>query len=162
MAAPPVILLIVFEATLVPVPLKSTVNPVITPVGVVFAVILLNVLLVIVLAGPLELDAPSILFHPAMIVLPLTAMFEKLFRLFVIVAPLTDNPPVSKKVTVPPAAPLLNAVTMELLFTFSLPVAVMFPARVKNVTSPLVFTLRFVNVLLLTFVVVELALAQVM
>src|SRR5437870_3881866 len=72
MAPPPVILLIVFEATLVPVPLKSTVNPVITPVGVVFAVILSNVLLMIVFVGPVELDAPSMLFQPAMAVLPLT------------------------------------------------------------------------------------------
>jgi hypothetical protein len=59
-------------------------------------------------------------FHPAMIVAPLTVTFEKLFRLFVIADPLTDDPFVSKKVTVPPLAPLLNAVTMELLLTFSL------------------------------------------
>src|SRR5437867_9216442 len=102
MAAPPVILLIVFDATLVPGPQKSTVIPVIAPVGVVFAVILLNVLFVIVLVGPLELDAPSTLFHPAMTVLPFTVTFEKLLRLFVIVDPLTDNPLLSKKVTVPP------------------------------------------------------------
>ena len=80
----------------------------------------------------------------------------------VIVEPLTDPALALKKLTVPPAAPLLKAVTMELVLTFSLPVAVMLPARVKNVTSPLVFTLRFVNVLVLTFVVVELALVQVM
>ena len=162
MAAPPVILLIVFEATLVPEPLKSTFIPVMAPVGVVFAVILLNVLLVIVFAGPVEADAPSVTFHPAIIVLPLTVTFEKLLRLFVIVDPFTDDALASKKLTVPPLAPLLNAVTMELLFTFSLPVAVMFNVRVKNVTLPLVFTFRFVNVLLLTLVVVELALLHVM
>ena len=70
----------------------------------------------IVFVGPLAADAPSMLFHPAMIVLPLTVTFEKLLRLFVIVDPLTDDPVASKKVTVPPLAPLLNAVTMELLF----------------------------------------------
>ena len=53
----------------------------------------------------------------------------------------------SKKLTVPPLAPLLNAVTIELLLTFSTPVAVMFPARVKNVTLPLVLTFRSVKVL---------------
>ena len=163
MAPPPVTLLIVFEATLVPGPLRFTVIPVMAPVGVVLAVILLNVLFVIVFVGPLELEAPSMLSQASMIVLPLTVTFEKLFRLFVIVEPLTDAPVVaSKKVTAPPAAPLLKAVTMELLFTFSLPVAVMFPARCRNVTSPLVFTFRFVNVFVLTFVVVELALLQVM
>ena len=163
MAAPPVMLLIVFEATLVPAPLKSTVIPVMAPVGVVFAVILLNVLLVIVFVGPLAPVAPSMLFQPAMIVIPLTVTFEKLLRLFVIVDPFTDNPVVApKKVSVPPLAPLLNAVTMELLFTFSLPVAVMFPVRVKNVTLPLVFTSRLVNVLLFTLVEVELALLHVM
>src|SRR5438477_1818932 len=100
MVAPPVMLLIVFEATLVPAPQRSTVIPVIAPVGVVFAVILLNVLLVIVFVGPLETDAPSMLFHPAMIVLPLTVTFEKLLRLFVIVDPLTDDPLALKKITV--------------------------------------------------------------
>ena len=162
MAAPPVMLLIVLEETVDPEPLKSTVMAVIAPVGVVFDVMLSKVLLVIVFAGPLDVDAPSLLFHPATTVLPLTVTFEKLFRLFVMVDPLTDAAFASKKVTVPPAVPLLNAVTMELLFTFSLPAAVMFPARVKNVTLPLVFRLRFVNVLVLTFVVVELALVQVM
>src|SRR5207247_6052875 len=162
MAGRPLMLLIVFELTVLTAPAMSTVIPVIAPVGVVFAVILLNVLFVIVLVGPLELDAPSILFHPAMTVLPFTVTFEKLLRLFVIVDPLTDDPLLSKKVTVPPLVPLLNAVTMELLLTFSLPVAVMFPARVRNVTSPLVFTFRLVNVFVLTFVVVELALLQVM
>ena len=162
MAAPPVTLLIVFETTVVPAPLKFSVIPVMAPVGVVFDVILLNVLLVIVFAGPFEADPPSMLFQPAMIVLPLTVTFEKLLRLFVIVDPLTDDAEASKKVSVPPLAPLLNAVTTELLFTFSLPVAVMLPARVRNVTSPLVFTFRFVKVLLLTLVATEPAWLQVM
>ena len=162
-AAPPVMLLIVFRATLVPAPLKSTVIPVMAPVGVVFAVILSNVLLVIVFVGPLAPDVPSMLFQPAMIVLPFTVTFEKLLRLFVIVDPLTDKPVVVlKKVTVPPLVPLMNAVTMELLLTFSLPVAVMAPVRVRNVTSPLVFTFRLVNVLLFMLSVTELAWLQVM
>src|SRR5437868_7978152 len=136
-------LLIVFEFTVLPAPAMSTVITVIVPVGVVFAVMLSNVLLVIVLVGPLEPEEPSVLFHPLIIVLPFTVTLEKLLRLFVIVDPFTDDPVVaSKKVTVPPLAPLLNAVTMELLFTFSLPVAVMLPARVRNVMSPLVFTFR--------------------
>src|ERR1043165_8239701 len=125
-------LLIVLEETVELAPLKFTLITVMTPVGVVFAVMLSKVLLVIVFLGPLELEPPSMLFHPAMIVLPFTVTFEKLLRLLVIVAPLTDDPLVSKKVTVPPLPPLLNAVIIELLFTFSLPVAVMFPLRVKK------------------------------
>ena len=133
------------------------------PVGVVFDVMLLKVLFVIVFVGPLAADVPSMLFHPSITVLPLTVTLEKLFRLFVIVAKFTEAPlAVSKKVTVPPAVPLLKAVTMELLFTFSVPVAVRPPDRVKNVTLPLVLTFRFVNVLVFTFVVVELALFHVM
>src|SRR2546423_8961339 len=99
MAAPPVMLLTVLEETVDPAPLEFTVIAVMAPVGVVFAVMLSNMLLVIVLVGPLEDEAPSTLFHPAMIVATLTVTFEKLFRLLVIVDPLTDNPLGSKIVT---------------------------------------------------------------
>src|SRR5262249_36048732 len=70
-AAPPVMLLIVLEETVDPEPLISTVIAVIAPVGVVFDVILSKVLLVIVLVGPLDVEAPSLLFQPSTIVLPL-------------------------------------------------------------------------------------------
>src|ERR1051325_4143629 len=122
-------LVIVFEFSVLPAPLMSPVIPGIAPVGVVLATMLLNVLLVMVFVGPLELDAPSALFHPAIMVEPLTVTFEKLFRLLTSVDPLTDPPALpSKNMTVPPAPPLLNPVTSELLFTFSLPVAVILPA----------------------------------
>src|SRR5438105_8905287 len=113
-----VTLLIVFDLPVLLEPLISTVITVMARVGVVLDVMLLNVLLVMVFVGP-EPDAPSALFQPAMIVEPFTVMFEKLFRLFTSVDPLTDPPALaSKNVTVPPAPPLLNPVTIELLFTF--------------------------------------------
>ena len=85
---------------------------------------------------------------------------EKLFPLLVIREVLTDDPFAEKKVTVPPAPPLLNAVTIELLFTFSIPPATMELALVKKVIEPIVFTFRFVKVLLLILSVFPLAWAQ--
>src|SRR5258705_2748177 len=160
-AAPPVMLLTVFEETTVLKPLKFILIPVMVPVGVVFAVILLNVLLVIVFVGPLAVDAPSVLDQPAITVLPGTVIFEKLFPVLFIAEKVTDEAFAPKKVTVPPAAPLLNAVTMELLFTFSTPPATILDNLVINVIEPVVFTFRLVNVLLLILSVFPLACDQV-
>ena len=152
-------LLTVFVLTFVPGPLKFTDIPVI---ALVPPVMLLNVLFVIVFVGPLVEDAPSVLLHPASVVAPVTVTFEKLFRLLVIVEPVTDEAFAPKKVIVPPAPPLLNAVTIELPLQFSTPVAVMLLDRVMNVTLPVVLTFRFVNVLLLMLAVLELALVLLM
>src|SRR5689334_656414 len=117
-------LLIVLFETFVLGPLKLTLIPV---TALVPPVILLKVLLVIVFPGPLELEAPSVLLQPAIAVAPVTVTFEKLFRLLVIEAPLTDDALAPKKVIVPPAPALLNAVTIELLLQFSTPVVVILP-----------------------------------
>jgi hypothetical protein len=53
--------------------------------------ILLKVLFVMVLVGPLDVEAPSVLLQPAIGVLPVTVTLEKLLRLFVIAEPLTDE-----------------------------------------------------------------------
>ena len=144
-AAPPVILVIVFEAVSVLIPLKLTLIIVMAPVGVALAVMLLKILLVIVFVGP----PPSVFDHPAIAVLPGTVIFEKLFPVLFIYEKAAEEAFAPKNVTVPPAPPLLNAVTTELLFTFSTPPATILDARVINVTEPVVFTFRLVNVLLL-------------
>jgi hypothetical protein len=151
-APPPVTFVIELDPTSVFAPLKLTSN---TVIALVPPAMLLNVLFVIVFVGPLVEDAPSVLLQPASVVAPVNVTFEKLFRLFVIAEPVTEDAFAPKNVTVPPAPPLLNAVTIELLFTFSTPVAGRLPERVMNVTLPAVFTLRFVNVLLLMFDVPE-------
>ena len=142
-AAPFVMSLIVLPETSVGPPLKLMLIPVI---ALVPPVILSNVLFVTVFAGPLVLDAPSVLLQPAIVVAPVTVTLEKLFRLFNIVEPVTDDALAPKKVTVPEAPVLLNAVTIELLLTLSeLPEGI-FPVRVIKVTLPVVLTLMFVKV----------------
>ena len=116
---------------------------------------LLKVLFVIVLVGPLVIEAPSVLLHPARVVLPFKVTFEKLLRLFVIIEPVTEEAFAPKNVTVPLPLPLLNPVTIKLLFTFSTPVAVMLLALVRNVIEPVVLTLKFVKVLLLILSVTD-------
>src|SRR4051794_19794102 len=111
---------------------------------------LLNVLFVIFLVGPLPaVLLPSVFDQPAIAVAPVAVTFEKLFEVLFITEPETDEALAVKKVIVPPAAPLLKAVTIELLLTFSTPVAVKLEARARNVTEPVVLTFKFVNVLLL-------------
>jgi hypothetical protein len=74
---------------------------------------LLNVFPVIVfVAGP-----TSRLLQPAMIVAPVTAIFEKLLLLLFTTAPIADVAAVVYNVRVPPAVPLLKAVTIVLPFT---------------------------------------------
>ena len=77
-------------------------------------------------------------------------ILEKLLLLFTI-TPATLLPLSKYSVIVPPAPPLLNAVTIELLL-------IVFAHRWEshdyleiNMTLPVVFTFRFVNVLLLIF-----------
>src|SRR5436190_8763707 len=124
---------------------------------------LLNVLFVTVLVGP-PLPGPSALLQQSTVVAPVSVTFEKLFRLSRMVDPFGDEAPPAlvKKVTVPPA-PFVNPVTIELLLTDRLPVAVMLLVpRFRKVTEPVVFTFRFVKVLLLTFVATEVPFCQLM
>lgn len=116
---------------------------------------LLNVFPVIVLAGPLALDAPSVLLHPATVVAPATVMFEKLFPVLNICEPSTEDALEEKNVIVPPLGPLLNVPAIRLLLQFSMPVAVMFPACCMKAIPPALLRLRLVNVLLFTLAVAE-------
>ena len=52
---------------------------------------LLNVFPVIVLVGPLVAEAPSVLLQPAIAVVPVTVIFEKLLPVWVIVEPSTEE-----------------------------------------------------------------------
>ena len=110
---------------------------------------LLNVLPVIVFIG--VAPVPSVLFHPATVVAPVTVIFEKLLLLLVIPAVARDEPPSVYNVTVPPATPLLKAVAIELLFiVFEPPEGALTELEI-NVTLPDVLTLRFVKVFELIF-----------
>ena len=114
----------------------------------------MNVLFDIVLVGPLELLAPFASLQARTAVMPVKVTFEKLFRLTRMVDPFGDEspPPLVQKVTVPPALALLKPVTIRLLLMDSVPVAVMLLVpRLMKVTEPVVFTFKFVNVLLSTF-----------
>ena len=120
----------------------------------------MNVLLEIVFVGPpVAPPGPSALLQHRTAVAPVRVTFEKLLRLSKIVDPFGDEAPAPfvKKVTVPPALPLVKPVTIELLLTDRLPVAVILVVpRFRKVTEPVVFTFRFVNVLLLTLSATEL------
>jgi hypothetical protein len=94
-------------------------------------------------------EAPaSVLTQPAIIVAPLTVMFEKLLLLLLITLPEIDDATHVKSVTVPPAV-LVKAPLIELLFTFCVPVAGTITLFEMNVIFPDVLTLRLVKVLLL-------------
>lgn len=143
-AAWPAILFIVFELKVVTPPLKLrfiTVIPLVPPVHEV------KVLLLIFLVGV----PPSVFDQPAIVVAPVTVRFEKLFPVWVIIAPVTEDALETNKLTVPPAPVLLYAVTIELLFTVCVPAAGTDDVFVINVTLPVVLTTMFVNVLLLIF-----------
>ena len=90
------------------------------------------------------------MFHPAIVVAPVTVMFEKLLLFVLLVEPVFGSLPLSvNNVIVPPAPVLLNAVTIQLLFTFFVPPEGSVLLFDINVTLPVVFTLILVNVLLL-------------
>lgn len=105
-----------------------------------------------VLTGPLVV-APSISIHPAIAVAPVQVTFEKLLFCTVLVVPVTEEGLVVVRymVTVPPAPPLLNPVTIELPLAVNEPVVGSATLLEINVTLPVVFTFRLVNVLLLIF-----------
>src|SRR5262245_30109946 len=118
-----------------------------TPVILLFPVVtLLNVLPVNVFVGPFAFETPSVLLHPMTPVAPVRFALEKTFPVWVMLDPFTDDAFAPYMATVPPATVLANPVTTWLLLQLSDPVAVMLPARAINVTEPLVFRLRFVNV----------------
>ena len=76
---------------------------------------------------------------------------EKLFPVSVIVDPLTEKPLEEIKLTPLPEAPLLNAVAILLLVILHIPVALIFPVVIIKLITPVVFTFKLVNVLLLIF-----------
>lgn len=119
----------------------------ITVIADVPPVQLLKVLPVMVfVAGP-----KSVLCQPAMVVAPVTVMFEKLLLLLLIVAPIIELAVVLYNVTVPPAPALLKAVITELEFIFCIPVDERPTLLLIKVTLPVVFTFKLVKVLLLMF-----------
>lgn len=87
MAPLPVILVIILPVQTVALP-KLTANAVI---ALLPPVILENVFPVMVLVGPLEEEAPSVLLHPAMAVAPVTVTFEKLLPVWVMAEPFTEE-----------------------------------------------------------------------
>lgn len=110
-ASPPVILVMVLVETEDVPPNPLIVMPVTADVP---PVQLLNVFPVIVFA-----ESPaSVLLHPAMIVAPVTVMFEKLLPVLFMALPAAEVAEAVNKVRVPPSPVLLKPVTIELLFTF--------------------------------------------
>lgn len=142
-AAPQLMLVIVLLLTEL-FPTKFMVIGFIVPVP---PLILLKVLPVIVFKGV----PPSVLFIPTKPVAPVTVILEKLLFVMFTVDPATELALELKTVTVPPAPPLLNAVTMLFELIFIVPVAVSETALATNVALPVVLTFRFVNVFELMF-----------
>ena len=94
---------------------------------------------------------PSLLNQPVIVVAPVTVIFEKLLLLLVTPAVQVEDPASRYNWTVPPAPPLLKAVTILLELTVLKPVTgaeILFDI---NVTFAVVFTFKLVNVLLLMF-----------
>lgn len=142
---PPEILLTVLPETLVGPASKPVEIPIIVPES--------DVTLFMVFPFTFFVGAPPfVLLMPVKFVTPASVKFEKLLllKLFVFVAPGSD--PLSvKRVTVPPDPVLLKPVTTELLFTFFVPPAGAVLVFEMNVMLPVVFTVIFVNVLLVMF-----------
>ena len=86
-------------------------------------------------------EAPSRSVHPAIVVAPVNVIFEKLLFCSFLVVPATEEGVVEVKysVTDPPAPPLLNAVTIELLFAFTEPPVGNATLFEMNVAFPEVF-----------------------
>ncbi|MBK8811284.1 MAG: hypothetical protein IPN69_11215 [Acidobacteria bacterium] len=97
-------------------PEKLTVNAVTAPVP---PTQFEKVLPVTVLTG----EPPSVLAQPAIVVAPVTVIFEKLLLLFCSVTVAGELPLFVKSVTVPPAPVLLKPVTIEFPLTFCVPLA---------------------------------------
>lgn len=144
-APPPVILLIVLLLTvaLLAKLVLRTVTALVPPVQ------LEKVFPEIVFTG----EPPSVLDQPAMVVAPVTVIFEKLLLLFCSDTVTGELPLLVNKVTVPPAPVLLNAVTIELPLIFWKPLAGNERLLDINVTLPVVLQVIFVKVLLLILIV---------
>lgn len=87
----------------------------------VTAVQLFNVFPVMFFVGAVP---PSVKLIPVMVDVPATVMLDKLLFWTVVTTPVTELPLSLSNKTLPLAPPLLKAVTMELLFTVLVPVAV--------------------------------------
>src|SRR4030095_7117020 len=140
--APPLVMLLTRLLETVEVPLKLTASPV---TALVPPVQLENVFPVTVFVGA----PPFVLLHPAIVVAPVTVIFEKLLLLLLLTAPATSLPLSVNNVTVPPAPVLLNPVSIELLLTFFTPVAAFVVLFEIKITLPVVLTVMLVKVLLL-------------
>ena len=66
---------------------------------------------------------PSVLIQPAIVVAPVTVIFEKLLLVWFITAPATELLLLVSNVIVPPALGLLKAVTIEFALIVCVPVA---------------------------------------
>ena len=87
----------------------------------VMAVQLVNVFPVMVLVGAVP---PSVKLIPVMVDVPATVMLEKVLFWTVVTTPVTELPLSLTNKVLPLAPPLTKAVTMELLVTVLVPVAV--------------------------------------
>src|SRR5205085_9954757 len=83
---------------------------------------------------------------PAIVVAPVTVIFEKLLPLEVSVIVDPEELLEKKNWTVPPAPPLLKAVTIELVLHVCEVLAPWLTLFVINVTLPVVLTFKLVNV----------------
>ena len=138
--APPLEILLTRFPDTVDEPLKLTAKPVTADVP---PVQLVKVLPVTVLIG----EPPSVLAHPAIVVAPVTVIFEKLLLVLIslIVAPDTELE--VYRVIVPPAPVLLKAVTIELLLILPVPLVGRAQLLEINVNEPVVVAVMLVNVL---------------
>src|SRR6266516_4320175 len=141
---PPTTLSITLPVT-VALPLKLTLKTVVVPLP---PAILVKVLLVTVLTG----EPPSESCHGLRVAVPARVIFEKLLPVDVSVTVAGELPLDMYSWTVPLAAGRLNVPTIALLFTVCTVLAAWVTLFDINVTVPVVFTLRLVNVLLVKLV----------
>ena len=85
--------------------------------------------------------------------MPITVTLEKLFPVLTFVDPVTELPPLTWKVTVPPVPVLLKVPTIELLEIVLDPPATSDVEALINVTLPVVLAVIFVNLLSLILTV---------
>ena len=122
------------------------------------AVQLFKILPVTFLVGAVP---PSVKFNPVIVVEPEIVIFEKLLFWQFEIQPVTEEPLSVIKITPPEAPPLTNAITIELLFVFLTDVAVPEYDCEINVTVPVVFTFRLLNVLFAIVAILPAAVAPV-
>ena len=94
----------------------------------------------------------SVLIHPEIVAVPLMVMFEKLLLLLLTTTlERSVEAVLVNSVMSPLEALLVKEVTMLLLLTFCTPLTGIMTLFEIKMIAPVVFTLRFVNVLLLIF-----------